>query len=143
MLLAMIRNLRAYIAAIRDWSWLDDVLPRGCRVMDVDGALILPRGALFFENKSGPNPPTIPAGQYIAHRTLSDRGWATVLYLLWDGDEICAMRILDADGDTGWMEASKEDVKRYVTDWVRTHDATEDLSGIRWRALGEDESWTD
>ena len=120
----MIRDMGLYISAIRDWDFLADCLPRNCRISDIDGFVVLPRGALFLENKNvtGADWPQIPLGQFKAFRDLTGFGAISVVFIAWRGEEVVGMRILSGDGDSGWFSASTEGLRAFVRRWATEHD---------------------
>ncbi|WP_288337888.1 hypothetical protein [uncultured Gordonia sp.] len=107
-----------YYDTLPDWSWMNEVFPRGIMPTDIDGMVEMNSRFLFIEQKQ-PGVGLKSGGQGVAMRRLSRLpGVTVVLFRPAPGTPGGYEYLFLVDGKgSGWIQCSIEDFKTWLRLW--------------------------
>lgn len=114
-----LRNVDTFLSKTPDWSWLNGIFTnKKIKVGDMDGWTERAGHLLMLEVKS-PGA-SIPLGQDIGFRNLSQSGTATIIVLWGNNDEYTKMRVYTANGKyKAYDDIDNEFVVNVLQQWER------------------------
>lgn len=103
---------------LRDYRWLEDVLPGKEAPMDMDAVLEKHGKFLGMEFKAPGE--VIPLGQRITLKTLVRQGWCIWVVYHEDGSKSCEVGQMDRHGNVPFKEVMSIDkLKQRVAEWLK------------------------